>query len=166
MDLTQDLTPIELPEHPSSPLDATGAIFPVQVTHLPDLPLQYPQDSNISTARAGSFCIDPANSEKSAATLIMQGGGNAPTLVDRGKTTLTPVTERSEPLSAQPSPSNGISGPGTAGPGIQAGIPTRRGSWKNHRTWRKGRNRNRGGGGSEGGQQGQTTKSATQSLRD
>ena len=161
MDLTQDLTPIELPEHPSNSLDATGAIFPMQVTHLPDLPLHYPQDNDTSTAHAGSYFIDPANPEKSA-SLIMQGGEGTGTLVDRGKTTLTPVTEKSEPLSAQPSPSNGVSGHSTAGPGMQAEIPARRGSWKNQRTWRKGRNRTRSGGGSGGGQQGQATKSATQ----
>ena len=162
MDLTQDLTPIELPELPDSSLDVQGTTFPMQVTRLPDLPLNYPQASDTFMACAvGGHIIDPANPEKSAASSTTQGGGNAGTLVDRGKTTLTPVTERSEPLSAQPSPSNGISG-SNAGPRTHAEIPTRRGSWKNQRTWRKGRNRNRNGGGSGGSQPGQATNSAAQ----
>ena len=162
MDLTRDLTPIELPEHPSGTLDATGTISPMQITHLPDLPLHHAQTHDTSTAHVRGYFIDPANPEQSAASLIMQGSGSAGTLVDRGKTTLTPVTERSEPLSAQPSPSNGISGNTAAQPGMHAEILSRRGSWKNQRSWRKGRNRNRNGGGSGGGHQGQVTKSGMQ----
>jgi hypothetical protein len=154
VDLTQDLTPIELPEHPASSLDVQGTIFPMQVTRLPDLSLNHPQANDTFLACAvGDYIIDPANLEKSAASPTMQGGGSAGNLVDRGKTTLTPVTERSEPLSAQPSPSNGISG-STAGLRTHSEVPIRRGSWRNQRSWRKGRNRNRSGGGSGGGQQG------------
>jgi len=161
VDLTQDLTPIELPEHPASSLDAPGTVIPMQVMRLPDLPLNHPQANDTFMASAGDSFIDSANPVLSAASPTLQGGGSAGTLTDRGKTTLTPVTEKSEPLSAQPSPSNGISG-STAGPRTQAEIPTRRGSWKYQRSWRKGRNRNRSGGGSGGGQQGQATNSAAQ----
>ena len=162
MDLTQDLTPIELPEHPASSLDVQGSTFSMQVTRLPDLSLNYPQASDaFMTCASGGHIIDPANPDNSAASSTTQGGGGAETLVDRGKTTLTPVTERSEPLSAQPSPSNGISG-STAGPRTNAEIPARRGSWRNQRSWRKGRSRNRSGGGSGGSQQAQATNSAGQ----
>ena len=158
--MTQDLTPIELPEHPSSPLDVARTMFPTQITHLRDLPLHHPQADDASMAYAGGHFIDPATPEKSAASAIIQSSGSTGSLVDRGKTTLTPVTEKSEPLSAQASPSGGNPGSSTAGPGMHAEIPTRRGAWKNQRTWRKGRNRNRSGGGLSGGQEGQaTTKS-------
>ena len=157
MDLTQDLTPIELPEHPSSSLEGAGTILPMQVPHVPGLPVHRPQANGTPKARAGGYLIDPGTSEKSAASSIMQSGGSAGSLVDRGKTTLTPVTEKSEPLSAQPSPSNGISG-SSAGPGMRTEIPTRRGSWKTQKSWRKGRNRNRNG----GGQLGQASKGGTQ----
>jgi hypothetical protein len=145
--LTHDLTPIELPEHPPSSLDAAGTLLPMQVTHIS---LHQPRTTNISITCAGGYCIDPATLDKSAESPIIQSSESAGTLVDRGKTTLTPVTEKSEPLSAQASPSNGMSGD-TTELGMLAETPTRRGSWKNQRTWRKGRHRNRNSGGLGGG---------------
>jgi hypothetical protein len=125
----------------------------MQVRHIADLPLSHLQTSSPSMARAGVYYTDLAVPEESGASPIPQSSESAGTLVDRGKTTLTPVTERSEPLSVQASPSNGGILVGTAGPGTDAEIPTRRGSWRNQRSWRR-RNRNRSGGGPGGGQQG------------